>query len=181
MKANNKIKSGSAPSNEAYEYVLVVEMTKQYLEGVYHLLKPHQGILPLFIAGDSLTTILTLKGNSSDVSIRTAVGMTTDNIVSLLTKFLDLDVQYTWVPRDNNPSDYNSKVHPDPVSATNSSLWRCGPEMFQDITQIYNSSYGYVCCSIYQFVPTKKINEICRATRSLCFNSLYLLKGNASK
>ena len=74
VKASNRLKHSSAPGNEAYDCNLAVETLDIYLEGIYHLIKPDTGKLPIFISGDSLTTILAFCGQSSDVSIWTAVG-----------------------------------------------------------------------------------------------------------
>ena len=118
------------------------------------------GKLPIFFSGDSLTTILAFRGNLSDVSIRTAIGKTMDNEVSLLTKFPTLEVFFTWVPGNQNPSDYNSKVNPDPVTVLNSDLWSKGPAMYLSLQSLKDGSCGHICDAYCQFIPHEKLTEI---------------------
>ena len=107
-----------------------------------------------------MTTILAFRCHSSDVSIRTAVGKTTDNIMALLDKFPALEISFTWMLGELHPSDFNSKVNLDPVAKSNSNLLRKGPTMYLVLQSLKEVSCGHISEDYYQFTPHDKLTDI---------------------
>ena len=84
VKAGNRVRNGSAPSNEAYGYVLGFEILQSYLEAKFHMFSEGLPEYKVYVAGDSMTSIHILKGNSTDVSLKAATGKVNDLVSNIL-------------------------------------------------------------------------------------------------
>ena len=70
IRANNRIKIASAPSNESQGYILILYLLLVQLQATYHMYEKDLSTLPIYIIGDSQSALLALKGNSRDIHLR---------------------------------------------------------------------------------------------------------------
>ena len=70
--------------------------------------------------------------------------------LKIITELLpNASVWLTWLPGEDNPSDFSSKVVLDPVSTINSQMYRTGPPQFKSKSKLKDFCYKY-------FTPVNK-------------------------
>ena len=92
IKAGNRVRLGSAPSNESYGYVLGFQLFQSYLGFIYHMLQGE--VVEVFVVGDSATSLKALAGSATDVSLWAATGKTNDLVDQILQKFRKVKIKY---------------------------------------------------------------------------------------
>ena len=102
VKAGNRVRGGSAPSNKSYRYVLAFELLESCLEATYHMLATHQTEIVVFVAGDSITSLRALAGTAHDVALMAATGKTNELVDIILQKFNKIRIKYLGVPAESN-------------------------------------------------------------------------------
>ena len=119
VRANNRVKIASAPTNESQGYILALYLVMVQLQATYHMYKDSVDTLPLYIVGDSQSALLALKGGSRDVHLRSVFSKCLDLCSEIIDKYDKVDLRFVWAPARLNVADLNSKIHGDAVQLTN--------------------------------------------------------------
>ena len=85
-------------SNESYGYILALELLQSYLESVYHMFSNEYEEYDAYIIGDFQTSLLALKGNTTDTALRAVFGKMHDLGVSLYKRFPKIKIKFIWLP-----------------------------------------------------------------------------------
>ena len=97
-----------------------------------------------YIVGNSQTSLLALKGNTTDTALRAVFGKMQDLGVSLHNRFPKLRIKFIWLPKESNPSDFNSKLHSNSNDIVNSDIWRLGPKQFANQGYLDKNTVGII-------------------------------------
>ena len=143
-KSATKVRLASAPSKESYGYILALEILQSYLEATYHMFADKFEEYNAYIIGDSQTSLMALKGNTTDTALRAVFGKMQDLGVSLYNRFPKLRIKFIWLPAALNPADFNSKLHNNLNDIVNADIWRFGPKQFADQEFLEDQTVGII-------------------------------------
>ena len=107
VRANNRVKIASAPTNESQAYILGLYLVMVQLQATYHMYKDSVDTLPIYIVGDSQSALLALKGGSRDVHLRSVFSKCLDLGCEIIDKYDKVDLRFVWAQARLNVADLN--------------------------------------------------------------------------
>ena len=127
--ARGKIVKATVPDAELIGCVMGVKMMMEFIHNIKHLQDTELEVIHLV---DSLCLAGSLNPQKlyKSVKVRNSCFLIHKHITDLTAQFPKITVKFCHVQSASNASDGASKMSTNPVSITNSTLWRHGPDFY---------------------------------------------------